>query len=528
MKIRELYITDVNNNGDFWSQSKIDKLNDMFTQLASGLQQGIPGNAGPGGAPGGDGTLGGQGATGATGAIGLQGLSGQSIWTRTIQQNGVETLSLTSPKASVYLGGTSTLTNPLTCDDGTVISTTSNEKVPISGASKPSALRIHAINDTGGTQRHHIRLKSFIHNTATATEAFIDLNAGTETVTFDNPKITLKASNILIYDGLSAVAAFTDAGIVVSSDLTFDTGTIQVFDTTSDVILSSGLWTNHASSRLWSLLVSASAYDFIQNQTQVIYGENLYVFVDPPITYDITVSTGPTHTSGVATVDNLNFEYVGKASVAAKYKAANPGVPLTGKQLQIDTSLTEGNVKFSDLASNYVNLPEGSIVQIGKETLENYFQVNFAVQSFPSTSQGYEVTIGAGTGVWEGWYLMNGRYWRHPIGGNISGGHTLKAMTTTNNIVGAEMQPSTYSQRQLWQTGGMRTFSLSGGELDMSRNLQENVYQYNTDILYLKDGTYSGMNVWETAYVCYLNIPGLVFYMDPPPPPIQNSFTIAP
>jgi len=225
MDIKELYITDLQPDGIFWSTDKIKKLNDMFASLASGMNKGISGPDGAGGAPGNDGIGGSTGVTGATGLGGITGSQGSGIWTRSASTAGQETLSLKSNNSGIVLGATSTLIGA-TCDFLTNIGTT----IPVQSGHKPSALRLHAINDTGSTLRSHIKLKSktYSANSPADTAATIALNPSTERVEFIClSKIGVYASNILIYDGANAVAAFTDSGIVVSSDLTFAASTIQ-------------------------------------------------------------------------------------------------------------------------------------------------------------------------------------------------------------------------------------------------------------------------------------------------------------
>jgi len=523
MNIRELYITDVNKNGDFWSKDKIDKLNDMFSQLQNGLQSGVDGNTGPGGAGGGDGGVGSQGPVGATGLVGLTGTTAQSIWTRTTHSNGKETLSLASDNSSVILGGTSTLTNALTCDDGTVISATNNQKVPILGASKPSALRIHAINDTGGTQRHHIRLKSYL---AGVTTSYIDLNASNETVTFDSDKITISSTNILIYDGTSAVSAFTDAGIVISSGLTFKVNTTQSF--AGDIVLSNGLWTAHSSSGLWGNLIN-TAHDYIQHITQVVYGNNLYRVISPTALGHIAWSAvGPVSTTigNYDIVDGLHLEYIGPCSIDTLYLASNPTETLTGKQVICDTTLPEGNLTFGDISSNYVSFPPGSIIQLNNETITEYFNTDFAIQSFPVTTNGNEVYVGRGSGPWDGWYLCNGQEWRTPQSNSqFTSGYvkTLSDMNTLNHNIDADTVPSSYDSLVRYNTGGKRMFSVSaGGDMTMAKT-QMGLYHPNNDIFFA-DGGAHGLtgpmlpSLSKELYVVFLNVLGLVWYTDPPPP----------
>ena len=235
MNIKELYITDINKDGRFWSKDKIDKLNDMFTSLSAGMPKGSVGEGGAGGAPGNDGAVGATGLVGATGPGGLTGNDGSSIWTRTTNASGLETISLATQYSGVILGAASVLVGA-TCDTLTTISTTT----PVKAGNLPSALRIHAINDTGSAPRKHIRLKSKTFSAASPadTKAVIDFKS--DVVLFDSNSAALYATNILMYDGNSTsstgVAAFTDAGIVIQSTLTFSSGTTQTFE--GDVTLS--------------------------------------------------------------------------------------------------------------------------------------------------------------------------------------------------------------------------------------------------------------------------------------------------
>ena len=227
MDIKELYITDLNSDGEFWSKDKIDKLNDMFAQLKSGLHTGAEGSVGAGGAPGSDGLVGSQGTTGSAGSVGVIGNSGESIWSKTTSSAGLETLSLNSIDKGILLGATSSLVGS-TCDTLTAIGTTA----PVQGGVKPSALRIHAINDTGGSLRKHIRLKAYEYSTTTDSQGTIDFNPSNETTTFAADRIGIYSTNISINDGATVVAAFTDGGIVIKSDLTFKTSpaTTQYFE----------------------------------------------------------------------------------------------------------------------------------------------------------------------------------------------------------------------------------------------------------------------------------------------------------
>jgi len=523
MNIRELYITDVNNEGDFWSEDKILKLNDMFTQLGSGLQPGADGSMGPGGGPGLDGATGVQGGTGGTGPLGPIGTSGQSLWTRTIDGSGLETLSLASNSAGVILGGTSALSGA-TCDGGTVISTA----IPAQGGNDPSALRLHAINDTGGTLRKHIRLKSRTFSATPPADktAKIHLDPATEIVYFDSDKIDVFATNILIYDGSSVVSVFTDAGIVITSDLVFAASTIQTFK--GDVILSSGLYTNHPSSRLWTDLVSGPAHDFIENATQVIYGENLYRYVYPDTTHNVTVATGPTHTSGAVVVDTLKWHYVGPASIAAKFKAANPTTTLTGKHLVFNTGLSEGNLEFKDMGGLFTSFPRWSIIQVPYSVLKTHFNIHgWETSMHTSTSWGFEMKIGRGEGPYAGWYICHEHKWRTPLGFSPTFSKQLPTMNLHASLIQGD-----------WIQGDGKLPVIGGGKMQFNIDHtagQIAMLKYDldeTEIYMADDGTSGGghQNLWlgQAAYICLIDpVDPLVWYTDPPTPPPKNTNALA-
>jgi hypothetical protein len=221
MDIKELYLSDINNDGEFWSQDKIDKLNIMFAQLAQGLPEGFQGSPGASGNPGQDGVGGQVGPGGTGGIVGNIGNQGQSLWKRETINN-IDSIYTGVGTTSLIIGGTSTLNTSSTCDDGTVVTNT----VPITGGANPSTLRIHAIGPCSTTaQRNHIKLKD------DPNEAIINLAiSGLDSHSiFTADKINLSTTNILFYDGSTAISAFTDDGITIHSDLAFDGGQAQTF-----------------------------------------------------------------------------------------------------------------------------------------------------------------------------------------------------------------------------------------------------------------------------------------------------------
>jgi hypothetical protein len=441
MDIKELYITDLQPDGNFWSTDKIKKLNDMFSSLASGMNKGIDGPSGVGGSPGIDGVTGSIGITGATGANGISGSQGSGIWTRTTSTSGRETLSLKSNTSGIVLGATSTLIGS-TCDFLTNIGTT----IPVQSGHQLSALRLHAINDTGSTLRKHIKLKSKTYSATSPadTSATLEFNPTTQTTLFYTTNyIAMYASNILIYDGTSAVAAFTDSGIVIASDLTFAPSTIQI----------------------------------AKNNTTL-------------------------------------------PGVAALWHAANAGGTLAGSHLSIKTGLSQGNVEFKKITNSFTSFPKGSIVQVNDDTFKQYFNVQFnQVPSFTSySSHGKEVYIGRGEGPWAGWYSMNGRAWRFPIGTPNTGAKTLKRMNSANHsILGLIDIPSTFDDKISFIGGGNYGFNIPAPGV-MSMGFGSGFNSPGGDTIYPGDfGSFEENTIKSTAaYICYLGVTDWVWYTEPP------------
>ena len=151
MDIKEFYITDKDAGSDgFWSEDKINKLNENFNRLSAGLTQGQPGYAGGLGISGADGATGDTGADGADGDTGAAGINGLNIWERVAYSFKSKVKQrLDNSCIIVGLGNTS----------NSIVQTSTF--VEGGGTIKPSALRVHALNKHNtGTQRNHIHLKS--------------------------------------------------------------------------------------------------------------------------------------------------------------------------------------------------------------------------------------------------------------------------------------------------------------------------------------------------------------------------------
>ena len=151
MDIKEFYITDKDAGSDgFWSEDKINKLNENFNRLSAGLTQGQPGYAGGLGISGADGVTGDTGADGADGDTGAAGINGLNIWERVAYSFKSKVKQrLDNSCIIVGLGNTS----------NSIVQTSTF--VEGGGTIKPSALRVHALNKHNtGTQRNHIHLKS--------------------------------------------------------------------------------------------------------------------------------------------------------------------------------------------------------------------------------------------------------------------------------------------------------------------------------------------------------------------------------
>lgn len=430
MDIKELYLSDINIDGEFWSQDKIDKLNGMFAQLAQGLPQGFQGSTGVSGDPGSDGTGGATGIVGITGVQGADGNQGEGLWKRSVVNN-IDSIYTGSGSTSLIIGGASTLNTPSTCDDGTVVTNT----VPITGATNPSTLRIHAIDDSTSNQRDHIKL---IDGSNVGTIKFSIGGSDSHSV-FRADKLTLSASNILLYDGSTAISAFTDSGITIHSDLTFDSGKSQAFN------------------------------------------KNLTL---TKIADDVTGSGGT----------------------------------VTNKFVTCNTGLTDGNAEFTDISSNFINFPVGSIIQINEDDYDEYFHTDYwALQglTYWPTAEGFAMITGRGYGKYAGWYLCQEMPWRSAIGTTPLTQRNLPALNRVNSSVFGDLMPTTVNNTPPIISGADLDFQVdASGNMTMT----ETFNTVNTWWL----GDYSGSYGHNTTaslsreiYICYLERADLFWYTDP-------------
>ena len=222
MDIKEFYITDKDaGSDDFWSEDKINKLNENFNRLLGGLIPGPDGGVGPIGGVGAAGPAGAAGPTGPTGAKGADGVEGLNVWERVVAAEDATDIEIKQrlTKSCVILGfgsGTSAITQP----SGTFIE-------GVSGQPKLSTLRIHAIpsTTTPGSRRNHIELYND-SGAATATSSINFSSSSTKELEIKAENITIGSSNI----NINGQMVLTDTGIVLDSG----TGQQTLFGALSD------------------------------------------------------------------------------------------------------------------------------------------------------------------------------------------------------------------------------------------------------------------------------------------------------
>ena len=221
MDIKEFYISDKDGGSDnFWSADKINKLNENFNVLSSGLGDGPPGIQGAigiSGGPGNDGAVGNTGPIGATGPVGPAGLN---LWERIENNNTTQLKQRSDVDSCVILG--------FGANSGSIIQT--GTFVESAGAIKPASLRVHAVDRHGtSTQRDHIKLES--SDAGAGYLLFTDDGTTQDFRIKTTTDVKIKASNL----NIGGVMYLTDNGSVINptTETRFGNSSIN-----SDVVIS--------------------------------------------------------------------------------------------------------------------------------------------------------------------------------------------------------------------------------------------------------------------------------------------------
>jgi len=466
MDIKEFYITDLNaGSSEFWSEDKINKLNENFNRLKNGLIQGPDGDVGPIGNVGAVGAVGAAGAAGPTGPVGVDGAGGLNIWERTVNtlKTNVKPRLNTSCVILGFDSNNTTITQP-TGTDATFVD-----------AGK-SSLRIHAVDKHGtSTQRNHIELNSNSTDAA-AESSYINLDVGSTytTTKISSKKISISASNITIGDTYP-ILALTDVEHVINAGA----GTLAFGDINSagsgDVEITGDVTLNHLST-IYLTSTLQTAWDVSSDTTVKVYnaGGNPTWPVAGTITVTgggVSVSTaytGATDQSGqiitlTVVADNNSTEVFPVGDTVSVSPGGETGFALSATSTYGAGAATD--VEFVNVAGSFVGFPYGSIISISaKEYFENFLNdyTSTLVDTGPNESggQGYESEHGKGFGNYEGWYLCNGMQWQtvHP---SPSFSQEIPKLNNTIYDINGFNIPSS--------SNPSRTYSVTGSTLDIVR-----------------------------------------------------------
>tara|TARA_R110002096_G_C14564700_1_gene720154 strand:- start:50 stop:1633 length:1584 start_codon:yes stop_codon:yes gene_type:complete len=467
MDIKEFYITDKDaGSDDFWSEDKINKLNENFNRLLGGLIPGPDGGVGPIGGVGAAGPAGPAGPTGPTGAKGVDGVEGLNVWERVVDAEDATDIEIKQrlTKSCVILGfgsGTSAITQP----SGTFIE-------GVSGQPKLSTLRIHAIpsTTTPGSRRNHIEL----YNDSGAATATSSINfSATKELEIKAENITVGSSNI----NINGQMVLTDTGIVL------DSGTGQTLfggpttscnvEVTGDVT-ASHLATVYESTTLavaWD--VSADSSVTVVNPGGGDWPTGGTITVANALSNNTITYTGAPVESGLnlvltVSVDSGDTNSYAIGDVVSILPDSTSGYAIETAGYVYATNTGSIDISLVNLSGNYTNFPYGSIISISRrEYLENFLN-NYSdtltnTGSIFEGGKGFESEHGKGTGNYGGWYLCNGREWQsaHVNGTSAAVSEVVPKLNTTNYQIGDMNIPNPEESSQYLVTGGDMTVSSS-------------------------------------------------------------------
>ena len=522
MDIKEFYITDKDaGSDDFWSEDKINKLNENFNRLLGGLIPGPDGGVGPIGGEGPAGPAGPAGPTGTTGAKGVDGVEGLNVWERVVAAEDATDIEIKQrlTKSCVILGfgsGTSAITQP----SGTFIE-------GASGQPKLSTLRIHAIpsTTTPGSNRNHIELYND-SGAATATSS-INFFSATKELEIKAENITVGSSNINIRGQM----VLTDTGIVLDSGA----GQTQFGSPTAacNVEVTGDVTASHLAS-VYESTTLAVAWDVSANSTVTVVNPG---GGDWPTGGTITVTNATSSNTisytGAPTVSGLNLVLsvladsgdtnayaIGDAVTILPNNTTGYAVETAGYVY----ALNSGSIDISlvNLSGNYTNFPYGSIISISRREylegfLNNYSDTLTNTGAQQNGGKGLESEHGKGYKNYAGWYLCNGMTWQtaHVNGTSPSFSQEVPKLNQTNYRILNTFIPN---------PDDISHYSVTGSNTYLIINSLLGSYQFGyfgdlIDVHQISGNAlatgHSPINLNKNVYVVWLGETGLYWYTQP-------------
>jgi len=224
--------------------------------------------------------------------------------------------------------------------------------------------------------------------------------------------------------------------------------------------------------------------DLVDPNTRIELWASEFRYVDVSGTALVTVNA-TNITSDIPAEFNNDLTIHGNLTIETEFATGQPGSPDTNK-IAVSADAT-GKIIFKNIEELGGTAPIGTIISM----LPSIFQDNalfLRTETVTSSaSSPIEIRVGSGIGLYEGWYLCNGKTWTNGLTGIDEVSHEVPDLNSFSYSIEDDTTTTDPSSQGSVTIANNKTAIIGGSDIDMIAEFQTGVYNISTPSISTSD-----------------------------------------